>query len=247
MRSLEHNISLELVLKSFEDDFDATERQVIFQILKDNDFKDEALAGVKLLLEENNWDILKINQKFKSSEKRIDDLVIIHKNKNKKNVYLKYAAVLIPFIALITFYFTNNSNSIENHYIEEKGLPNLMTNKTVESNWNNLMKSYKLKDYQKAYEIVLNINEIKTQNDTAIYFKGVIAYKLQKTNEAKESFKEVLKFENSVFKYDAEFRLGFSLYNSGRKDEAKKVFQKIQLENDNPFQTEASKIIASFF
>lgn len=247
MKNTEHHISLELVLKSFENDFDATERNQMFQILKNNEFEDDGLAGVKMLLEENNWDFQLVNEIFKASEKRIDFSVIAHQNKKKNFEYLKYAAIFVPFIAIVAFYFSNNSNTIEHFYIKEKGLPNLMANQTVENNWDKLMKSYKLKNYEKAYATVLAINEIKTQNDTAIYFKGIIAYELEKLDVANKSFQEVLTFENSVFKYDAEFRLGFSLYSSNRKKEAKTVFLKIQSEKENPFQEEASKIIASFF
>lgn len=144
------------------------------------------------------------------------------------------------------FYLVNKPNDIDTFYIKEKGLPNLMAN---ESNvdWNSVMEPYKKKDFYKAYENVIKVNEIKKQNDTAIYFKAIIAYELKNYEVANKNFKHILIFENSTFRFDAEFRLGFSLYNAERKNEARKVFLKIQSEKENPFKEEAAELITFFF
>lgn len=248
MRNSEHNISLELVLKSLDDDFDANERKIIFEILKNNDYSDDELAGIKLVLESHNWDHSAVNQIFLNLNNKIDSLAVKHSKTNKKEQFnfIKYAAILITFLSLIGFYLLNKPNEINKFYIKEKGLPNLMA-KGNNSDWNAVMEPYKKGNTKEAFKNVIAINEIKKGNDTAIYFKAVIAYELKKFDLSNEGFKQVGTFEKSVFKFDAEFRLGFSLYQLNKKKEAEKVFQKINNNPESPFQEEAKEILAAFF
>lgn len=244
MEKLNNNITFEIVLKSLKNDFDPEQREIIFEILKNNDFEEDELAGAKLLLEEYNWDYEVVYQIIEELHSKIDDIEVEHRKSNFN--FIKYAAILIPFFAIIGYYLVNKSNDINTYYIKEKGLPNLMANEN-KTNWNSVMEPYKKRDFLKAYENVIKLSETKRKNDTVAYFKSVIAFELKDYEVANTSFQEVLTFKNSAFIYDAEFRLGFSLYNSGRKNEAKKIFQKIHSEKDNPFQSEAGEIISSFF
>ena len=52
MNNSNQHITLEILLKSLENDFDKVERARIFQSLKDTEPTDDALIGAKMLLEE---------------------------------------------------------------------------------------------------------------------------------------------------------------------------------------------------
>ena len=53
MNNSNQHITIEILLKSLENDFDKVERARIFQSLKDTEPTDDALIGAKMLLEEN--------------------------------------------------------------------------------------------------------------------------------------------------------------------------------------------------
>lgn len=236
-----NSISLELLLQSLEDGFDEKERERIFLELKNNNPTDDALLGAKLLLEQNNWDYLILKNAFTKAETRIDALASQKQFQNSKTKYLRYAAVLIP-MALMTAYFVNNAdNSIEQYYIKETGLPNLMSGK--KTNWEELMQLYKTNELEKAFVLSAQIKAEKPANDTINYFEAVIAYDLEKYSVAKEGFKKVAINKQSAFFNDAEFRLGFVLNQLNQVEEAKKQFQKVKANSNNPFGEEAEKIL----
>jgi tetratricopeptide (TPR) repeat protein len=248
MKYSKENMNLEAVLESLKKDFDAELRNEIFQILKDHDFEEDDLTGAKLLLEQNHWDHQKVHQIFAHSQNRIDETLKNHRNNSKLNlsVFIKYAALLLPFLAVTSYYFFDETDSIDQYYVPESGLPNFLEVKK-ETHWNTLMKLYKQNEFTQAYETVSKINEIKPKNDTAVYFKAVIAYELEQFEVSNDYFQKTLYFQNSIFKYDAAFRLGFSLYKSNDKVGAKKVFQEILSDPNHPFQEEANQIITVFF
>ena len=64
---------------------------------------------------------------------------------------------------------------------------------------------------------------------------------------ANENFKNIEANKQSIFNADAEFRLGFSLLKSGRKEEAKQQFEKIQSNLESPYNSEATTILAAIF
>jgi tetratricopeptide (TPR) repeat protein len=236
MTNSEKKITLDLLLNSLNDDFDKNERKHIFDILKTNDFADdEALFGAKLLLEANNWDYKVLKKAFTKTEKRIDQITF-SKTKSQKT-YLKYAAVLIPIALFIGFLIGNNTKSIDSCYIKEEGLPNFMGDK--KTNWDELMKLYRAKEMKKAYavseKILLNIKE----NDTAIYFHGVIAYELNNYTTAKKDYSKIILDPKSVFYHDATYRLGFVLNHLQEIEASKSQFRKVILDPNNPYKKSA--------
>jgi TolA-binding protein len=245
MNNSNQHITLEILLKSLEDDFDKVERARIFQRLKDSEPIDEALIGAKMLLEENNWDYKVLQQAFDKTQDKINAVVSGTKQTHQKKNYLKYAAVLIPFVAIAGYFLLNNNKSIDNYFIKESGLPNLMSNN--KNDWSKLMQLYKSNELENAYTLSEKINKLKIDNDTAIYYKAVIAYDLNKFEIAIENFKNIEANKQSIFNADAEFRLGFSLLKSGKKEEAKQQFEKIQSNLESPYNSEAITILKEVF
>lgn len=245
MNNSNQHITLEILLKSLENDFDKLERARIFQSLKDTEPTDDALIGAKMLLEENNWDYTILQQAFDTTQDKIDAVASGKKQTLKRQPYLKYAAVLIPFVAIAGYFLLNTSKSIDPYFIKETGLPNLMSNDM--NDWNQLMQLYKSNELESAYQLSEEISKIKIDNDTAIYYKAVIAYDLNKFEMANENFKNISANKQSIFQADAEFRLGFSLLKSGKKEEAKQQFKKVQSNSESPFNADATTILKEVF
>ena len=245
MNNSNQHITLEILLKSLENDFDKVERARIFQRLKDTEPTDDALIGAKMLLEENNWDYKVLQQAFDKTQDKIEAIALGTKQAQKRHPYLKYAAVLIPFVAIAGYFLLNTSKSIDTYFIKDTGLPNLMS--TSENDWNKLMQLYKSNELESAYQLSEEISKKKRNNDTVIYYKAVIAYDLNKFEMANENFKNISANKQSIFQADAEFRLGFSLLKSGKKEDAKQQFEKVQSNSESPFNTDAATILKEVF
>lgn len=245
MNNSNQHITLEILLKSLENDFDKVERARILQSLKDTEPTDDALIGAKMLLEENNWDYTILQQAFDTTQDKINAVALGTKQTQKRQPYLKYAAVLIPFVAIAGYFLLNTSKSIDTYFIKDTGLPNLMS--TSENDWNKLMQLYKSNELESAYQLSEEIGKEKRNNDTVIYYKAVIAYDLNKFEMANENFKNISANKQSIFQADAEFRLGFSLLKSGKKEEAKQQFERVKSNSENAFNADAATILKEVF
>lgn len=235
-------LTLELLLQSLENDFDNQERELIFNELKNTIPTDDALLGAKLILEQNNWDYKALKHVFNKVERKIENLVHENSGKKSKTSYLKYVAILIP-IVIITGYLINQTRkeSIDEYYIEEVGLPSLMSVK--KTNWDELMELYKTNKFEKALALTKKIKVQKPENDTVNYFQGVIAYDLKKYDLAKEDFEKVIENKQSAFYNDAEFRLGFALKHIDQDKESIRQFEKVIGNSNNPYGDEAAKVL----
>jgi len=236
-------MTLTLLLQSLEDDFNPEERMRILEQLKNSHPTDEALLGAKFLLEKNNWDYSVLKKAFAKTEEKVDLVASQTKLKNNRT-YFKYAAVLLP-IAFILGYFVNqsltNKANLEQFYTKEEGLPNYMD--TQQSNWDNLMELYRAGKMKEAFDISQQILTQKPQNDTAIYFHGVISYELKNYKTAKTDYTKITQNKKSVFYYDAAFRLGFTLKNLNENSAAKQQFETITNDQNNPYNEKATLIL----
>jgi hypothetical protein len=243
MNTENQNRILALLLQSLEDDFNPQERMRILEQLKNSQPTDEALLGAKMLLEENNWDYSVLKKAFAKTEDRIETLAYNTKGKNESK-YLKYVAVLLP-IAFVLGYFINQSVTskpiIEKFYTKEEGLPNYMG--TEKTNWDSLMKLYRDNKMKEAFDISEQILIQKPQNDTAIYFHGVISYELKYYKIAKTDYTQISQNKESVFYYDATFRLGFALKNLKENKAAKQQFETIKNDINNPYNEKAKVVL----
>ncbi len=243
MNTENQNMTLALVLQSLEDDFDPQERIRILEQLKNSTPTDEALVGAKMLLEENNWDYIVLKKVFSKTEDRIATLASKTKRTNKSK-YLKYAAVLLPITFVLGYFINqslNNKPSIEQFYIKEEGLPNYMG--TEKTNWDDLMKLYRANKMNDAFIVSQQILVQKPQNDTAIYFHGVISYELKNYKNAKTDFTKITQNNESVFYYDAAFRLGFALKNLNEYKAAQQQFETITKDLNNPYNEKAKVVL----
>jgi hypothetical protein len=243
MNKDKQNIDLALLLESLEDDFNPQERMRILEQLKNSHPTDDPLLGAKMLLEENNWDYTVLKKAFTKAEDRIEIVASNVKRTNNTN-YLKYAAVLLP-ITFVLGYFINqsltNKQGIEQFYSKEEGLPNYMG--TEKTNWDPLMQLYRDNNMKEAFAISEQILAQKPKNDTAIYFHGVISYELKNYKIAKTDYIKISQSRESIFYYDATFRLGFTLKNLNENKAAQKQFETIINDQNNPYNEKAKVVL----
>lgn len=243
MHTNNQNITLVKLLQSLEDDFDTKERKRIFEELKKINPTNEALLGAKTLLEANNWDYKALKNAINKTEDRIEKAASNTK-KTTNNNYFKYAAVLLP-IAFVLGYLINNTiynkESIEKFYTREDGLPNYMG--TEKNNWYDLMKPYRANKMKDALSVSQEILDLKPQNDTAVYFHGVISYEMKNYKIAKKYLLKIAQKKESIFHYDAVFRLGFVLNNLQEYQMAKQQFETVTKDSNNPFNEKAKEIL----
>lgn len=243
MNTDNQNMTLTLLLQSLEDDYNPQERMRILEQLKNSNPTEEALLGAKILLEENNWDYRILKKVFVATEERIE-IVASNTKRTNNNKYLKYAAVLLP-IAFVLGYFVNqsltNKPNIEQFYTKEEGLPNYMG--TEKTNWDPLMEVYRANKMKEAFAISQKILTQKPQNDTAIYFHGVISYELKNYKTAKTDYTKIIQNKESVFYYDAAFRLGFTLKNLNENKAAQQQFETITNDQNNPYNEKAKVVL----
>lgn len=235
------NKLLNRLLESLEDGFDASERATILDELKSITPTDDALLGAKMLLEANNWDFTILKKAFAKTDVKINSIQV--KQTNSISKYLKYAAVILPIGLMIGYCVLQltTTKAIDKFYIKEDGLPHLMSAKTTD--WDSLMELYKANEFNEAFiqseELLVQMPE----NDTALYFHGVIAYELEEYSVAEEDFIIVSKQLKSVFKNDASYRLAFAKYHLGQIKVSKELFEQIQKDLSNPFSTYATKVL----
>ena len=240
--NLQHNL-LDRLLKSLEDDFDATFREAIFQDLKNSNPTIDALLGARLLLEQNNWDYKVMQQAFATTENRIKTLV---QSKNKTRQWLQYAAVVVPLLLLSGYFLYSSTKNIDAFYTPADGLPQLMGTEKV-TTWNDLMEPFQAKEYSKAYEIATQLLKQKPANDTALYYHAVVAYEVQEYAMSKANFDAVVSQKNSNFYNEAAYRLGFTLAKLQQTDEAKAQFKKVSQDKNNPYSEDATVLLKACF
>ena len=241
MEKEKQNKVLEQLIASLDEGFDATERAIILDKLKDYTPTDDALIGAKMLLEDNDWDYTVLKKAFTKAEQRIKT------DKPKSSTlpfyYLKYAAVLLPIGFLLGYFATNyfEHNAIDTYYVKEKGLSNLMGEETT--NWDSLMKLYKGNEMERAFQYSEKLLLQKPENDTALYFHGVIAYELKYYEIADKEFAKISTQDTSVFYHDAAFRMGFVKYHLGQEKEAAAQFKQVSEDKNNTFHSSAAKVL----
>ncbi|MEI7509225.1 MAG: hypothetical protein WCJ62_07140 [Flavobacterium sp.] len=243
MNTKNQNITLALLLQSLDDDFNPQERGHILDQLKNSNPTDEALLGAKMLLEENNWDYTVLKQSFTKTENRIE-IVASNTQRTNKSKYFKYAAILLPIVFVLGYFINQsltNKQDIEKFYPNEEGLPHYMG--TEKTNWDPLMELYRANKMKEALAISKEILVLKPQNDTAIYFHGVISYQLKNYTTAKIDYTKITPNKESVFYYDAAFRLGFTLKNLNENKAAQRQFETITNDQNNPYNEKGKEVL----
>ncbi len=182
------------------------------EYIKSTDFDDDALAGLKLFLENNKYNIQLLKQ---FTEPPLLDF------KTKKQTplitYYKIAAGIVLIISLgllVKFSLSNKSSAITNYWIEDAGFKVWMGPTDKSMFVQNGMSYYRAKDYKAALEQFVSI----TQNDTALYYSGICFIKLNKMDSAEKHLR--LLPQSSVYKNKSMYYLVLSYLYNNKTNEA---------------------------
>jgi TolA-binding protein len=236
-------------IKSFLKALDQAEsehrKKELLEKLKHLKTKDDALIGLRMFLENNDWNYDEFKGAIKQTTLRIKQ------NKDNKNKIIapkifRYAAILVLLTGIISFsYYFKSRKTIDDFYLKDPGLPNLMSS-SYKDKWNKSMKLFKAEKFKEMLSELHRL-EIEENNDTLYYYKALSHYNMKNFEKAKYNFLALENKEESVFYYDAEFRLGFSLYKANKIEDSKRQFLKITSDPNHPYYQESLSILDSFF
>ena len=197
--------------------------------LKSSSNLNESTEGFITLFDLYNGDVQKIKDYLNESK-----IQIIRPQKKKPlfSAYLKYAAILLILIGVVSLFFLCNDKqpiTLKNEF-KEPGLSNYMSAEST-THWEDIMFDFKTKDFKIADIKLEKALILFPQNDTLLYFSGVVKYDLKKFDLAKSNFLKIT-HSNSVFKDRATYYLGIIAFKKGNGIEAEKLFKSLLNSND---------------
>ena len=202
--------------------------------IKNNHFEEEELSGLKLFLQNNNYDI----QLLKAFTEP-PTLNVKPTNQKHSGNYYKIAAGIVLIISvgfLVKFTLSDKSSTISNYWIEDAGFKVWMGPTDKSMMLQNGMSYYRAEDYKLALEQFVSI----TQNDTALYYTGICFIKLNELDSAENYLKQLL--PTSVYKNKATFYLSLCYLFNNKTNEALNLLNNTTFTEPD-FEVKRKKII----
>ena len=217
------NIQLKNILSSLSDD---SEREKVFEILKNSDPINEDVQDVKFFLENNNYDYRSLHEFI--DKPKFESLLSSTENSKPRTNYVKYVAIFIGLIGFGSYFFINSLESssklYSKYYQKDVGLPVLMNDKD-DILFKESMNAYKDEEYETSLkgfeELLLN----KPNNDTLNYYSGLSNMELNRLVKSITNFKKV--DNRSIFKEKSEFRLSLVYLKKKDYDKSKILLKRI--------------------
>lgn len=244
-----NRLDFNFISRTLKDDYDPKAREAVFEFLRahKDDVTDDAVLGIILFLEQNNWKLTVLQDKHK----RLGHQTFVSKRKQRfkqKKINYSIAAIVILFIGIGYFFNYNTSSSILDYAPAESGLPNFLNADTKNNRWSAFMEAYNKEDYQKAQtELKVIEKDVPKSNDTLQYFLGITTFKLKAFDQAATHFETLKTLEESVFKLDSEFYLMLSLLASNKKPEAKVYLNHMLNDSLHPYHSNSKEILLEFY
>jgi hypothetical protein len=197
--------------------------------LKSSSNLNESTEGFITLFDLYHGDVQKIKDYLNDSKIQITR----HQKKNTMfSAYFKYAAIILILIGVGCLFFLSNDKQIitlKNEFTEP-GLSNYMSAEST-ANWVDIMFDYKTKNFKITDTKLEKALAIFPENDTLLYFSGVVKYDLKKLDQAKLKLLKIA-HSNSTFKDRATYYLGRIAFEKGNRIEAEKLFKSLLNSND---------------
>ena len=175
---------------------------------------------------------------------------VLQIKKNPNNKYFPLIAASVTFLLLagaIWVYKANYSKQalINRFTVADPGLPVLM-GVSDHTTLDEIMSQYKQGHYENAYNELARLAAVNLNNDTLEYYSGVLLMKLNRPQEAVFYFKKTLLFKESIFRAEAEYRLGMALWETDDNAQAHELFDKMSNTKNHPYKEQAQAILRCF-
>ncbi|MEX1001694.1 MAG: hypothetical protein WDZ35_06225 [Crocinitomicaceae bacterium] len=241
MKRLDKHTTLEEI-KVLLDDAKSHESTIEELKIHVSDFDD--VKGLIALLRKNKWDYTTV--KSVEQNANTDFNALLKQAETPRFPWLKVAAVIIPLVGLSLFYFlyfqqsSEGENLYSKYYVEEKGLPTLMSD-AKNKKFDEAMAAYKDNAYEEAESGFDELLVSNKKDDTLLYFLGCTNMELEDFENAIKMFKKV--DTNSVFKEKAEYNLSLCFIKIEDFKSAKDILTKISEDKKHPYYDKALKIL----
>jgi tetratricopeptide (TPR) repeat protein len=200
----------------------------------------EEVLGFIALYDSLNGDNLKMKALLEENKKQI--LMSLQKKPLffcRKTV-LKYAAVFLILAASSVFLYARLSKP---HFelsvvFKDPGIPSYMSS-DAQNTFELIMYNYKLKDFDKASELLQVAIQSDPKNDTLIYYYGVATYQSEHLDKAKLNFYK-LTLQKGPYQHRSYYYLGVCFVKEGKYKEAIKAFESVVNSQDEAVYMYAS-------
>jgi tetratricopeptide (TPR) repeat protein len=183
-----------------------------------------------------------------------DQIVAIPKNDSGGQLFYRVAAIIIVILGTGIFFLLNRTNTLNvqnppsqcvSEVFKEPGIPILMGNETA-IEWAPLMFAIDKESAQKALAEWQKLHKVAPENDTVIYFGGIVHLNLERTARARNLFQKNADME-SVFADRSVYFLSQIAKGQGDLTEAKRLLERLKNTNDidlKPFVLQERKGIS---
>ncbi len=218
------------------------------ELLHNDELKEEFEFYSKVIDGIKGFHVSKLKSQFKEIDLQLDsELVKSNKPSIKQIIIYSIAAIftlLVVSYAVFNLILKNqNLKEIALKYNEEeKGLPVLMSI-SENSQLNEAMTLYKIKDFQGSLNILQKLLPTNIGNDTLIFYSGINYQMLDSTGNAINCFMEITSLKSSAFIEKAEFRLALCYLKLEDKQKSEEVLRNIIIHPSHLFKEKAIMLL----
>ncbi len=204
--------------------------------IQSNQFEEDDLMGLKLFLENTNYDLDALQVFISEAPLKIKT----HKSKSYFMCY-KIAASLIVLIGISYFIYTNSNktNSLESFMIEDAGFKVCMSATSSHVDLLNGMNYYRHKNYGEALPYFSKL----ANNDTALYFSGISYMQLNQLSDAELLFNKIP--SESIYKNKSLYYLSLCYVFNHKEKEGLSLLHETSFK-DSVFVTRKNKLLNAF-
>lgn len=202
---------------------------VLKELLAKQELTDDALDGVRLFLQDHDFNIPALIA-FLNKERQ--PILTLRKGKAQK-IYYYYAAAIILAIAVFGIYFIrdqNYHNKIKGYTLTDNSLPVFASSEQSNTESYKLINAYKTGDTKVGIKYFEQIQKVDSSiNDTTLY---VAALLYLKNEDFKNSINLFEKMDNEILTEKSTYFKSIGLLHLRRQQEAKLHLQKIANTKD---------------
>ena len=190
--------------------------------IKNNEFEDDELSGLKLFLENNAYNLKLLKDFFLPPA-----IQVIPPTSGScfKSIKIAASVLLLISLVLIAKYYFGNKNKIDNYWVQDEGFKVLMGGENKAISLLNGMSYYVSENYEESLRSFSTV----PKNDTASFYISLCFLKLNEVDSALKHLKELP--ASSVYKNKSYYYLGVSYLAHNEKDKAIALFKTCHFEN----------------